>query len=227
MKTLLSQKIDYNRSCLWGSTVRIIINNPIFVLKPGSRVLQHAPVWADRVWRSDDGPGGRLSQCHGPLPHERHLLLQRDRWQLALLRAPKLQGQDVLDQAWRVQEIQRMGRQERPGWLHQTHHGLLDWPIPAFGSPWAVWRFGKSFMFGWWRQKNPFILNTIYHMQFNAKYPQNVLINETDGQGQRMIFRKIILGHFTSMIKTQSQFCSFFSLILMKMVYFTNVHNMD
>lgn len=101
------------------------LNDSPLPLEPGARLVQHAPVRAARVRRPDDGLGGRLSQHHGPLPHKRHLLLQRDQRPLALLWVSQLLGQGVPDQARRVQEVQRVGRPERQGWLHQTHHGLL------------------------------------------------------------------------------------------------------
>ena len=106
---------------------RSLVGESFSLSHPIARVrgLHHASVREDRVRGSGHGPGRRLSQRCRALPQERHLLLQREGRPLALLRASPLPGEDVPDTARRVQPLQRVGRQDGQGGLHQTHHGLL------------------------------------------------------------------------------------------------------
>lgn len=92
------------------------------ILSPAPGLLPDEALRALRHVRPNARAGGRLPKRPGPPQHVRLQLLQRDGRPVAAVRPAQLQGQGVLPEARRVQEVQRLGRRQPEGRLPQKDH---------------------------------------------------------------------------------------------------------
>lgn len=89
------------------------------------RPLPNEDLREGELRRPDVRAERRLRQHNGSFSHVWLSVLQRDGRSLADVRAARLQRQDAVPQARRVQEPQRDGEQHHKVQLHQAHYGLL------------------------------------------------------------------------------------------------------